>query len=177
VGQLISPKSALRIRKRLARLGKRVVFTNGVFDLLHIGHVRYLRQARHLGDVLMVGLNSDASARLLKGNDRPWVPELERAEVLCALDGVDYVILYDDSTAIDLVTALKPDVYVKGGDYAQVGAEFACGTGQDSARPIPEAGAVGGYGGRVEIVAFTPGHSSTLLAGRIRGSAAAGDVK
>jgi rfaE bifunctional protein nucleotidyltransferase chain/domain len=125
----------------------------------------------------MVGLNSDASARLLKGNDRPLVPELERAEVLCALDSVDYVILYDESTAIDLVTALKPDVYVKGGDYAQGGTEFACKTGQDSARPIPEAGSVAGYGGRIEIVAFTPGHSSTLLAGRIRGSAAAGDVK
>ena len=170
MGRLISPKSALRVRRRLSRLGKAVVFTNGVFDLLHIGHVRYLRQARDLGDVLMVGLNSDASVRVLKGKDRPWVPELERAEVLCALDRVDYVILFDQLTAVDLVTVLKPDIYVKGGDYAPSGSGSADGTERASARPIPEADAIARYGGKVVLVSFTAGHSSTVLAERIRSS-------
>lgn len=177
MGELISQSGAIRIRRRLARLGKKVVFTNGVFDLLHIGHIRYLRQARRLGDVLMVGLNSDSSVHLLKGQDRPWVPELERAEVLCSLSDVDYVILFDQATAVDLVMDLKPDVYVKGGDYAsdKPGASRP-DTLRDS-RPIPEASAVEEYGGEVVIVAFTPGHSSSALAARIRGSPAEGAEK
>jgi len=177
MGKLTSPSGALRARKKLARLGKRVVFTNGVFDLLHVGHTRYLHQARNLGDVLMIGLNSDASARLLKGQGRPWVPELERAEVLCSLSDVDYVILFDQATAVDLVTLLKPDVYVKGGDYAPGRPGSATSTSHDSPRPIPEASVVEGYGGKVVIVAFTPGHSSSILAARVRGSVTEGDAK
>ena len=168
MGRLITHKSALRIRKRLDRLNKSLVFTNGVFDLLHIGHVRYLSQARSLGDVLMVGLNSDSSVRLLKGQERPWVPELERAEVLCALSCVDYVVLFDQTTALELVSSLQPDVYAKGGDYAPVGDGAVSQLGPVTARPIPEASAVESYGGKIVIVAFTPDHSSTILAARIR---------
>ena len=177
MGHLISQCSAVRLRKRLARLGKRVVFTNGVFDLLHVGHIRYLQQARGLGDVLMVGLNSDASVQNLKGPDRPWVAGLERAEVLCALECVDYVVLFDQTTASELVAALKPDVYAKGGDYAQVESGSVTGSRQTKPESVPEAAVVESYGGRVILLAFTPGHSSSMLAARIRGSVTAGDPK
>src|SRR5689334_18779927 len=101
--------------------GKRVVFTNGVFDLLHVGHIRYLEEARGLGDVLIVGLNSDTSARALKGESRPLVPQSEREELLLALRCVDAVVIFDEPTADTVLAALQPQVYVKGGDYAQSG--------------------------------------------------------
>src|SRR5579884_4167495 len=101
--------------------GKRVVFTNGVFDLLHVGHVRYLQEARALGDALVVGLNSDASARAIKGQERPLVAQQERAELLEALSCVDAVVIFDEPTADALLQALEPDVYVKGGDYGAQG--------------------------------------------------------
>jgi rfaE bifunctional protein nucleotidyltransferase chain/domain len=133
---------------------KRVVLTNGVFDLLHVGHVRYLAEARALGDVLVVGLNSDASTRALKGPDRPVVNERERQEVLEALRMVDAVIPFGDATAHGLVEALRPDVYVKGGDYG-------------SHEP-PEAPAVRAYGGQVRIVQLVEGRSSSDLIAAIR---------
>ncbi|HWP43847.1 MAG TPA: D-glycero-beta-D-manno-heptose 1-phosphate adenylyltransferase [Blastocatellia bacterium] len=104
-------------RERLRREGKRLVFTNGCFDLLHAGHVRYLRQARSLGDALAVALNSDRSVRALKGERRPVLGERERAEVIAALESVDYVIIFDEETPRDLIASLLPDVLVKGGDW------------------------------------------------------------
>jgi rfaE bifunctional protein nucleotidyltransferase chain/domain len=126
------------------------VFTNGVFDILHVGHVRYLQAARRLGHALFVGLNSDASARELKGMGRPLIPQAERAEVLCALRCVNYVIIFGEPTAERLVEALQPDVYAKGGDYA-------------SEKPLPEATPVESYGGRVVILPYTQNHSTSQI--------------
>jgi rfaE bifunctional protein nucleotidyltransferase chain/domain len=104
-------------RARLRTEGARLVFTNGVFDLLHVGHVRYLAQARALGDALVVAINSDRSVRELKGPDRPVFDQAERAEILAALRQVDYVVVFDDISPRSLITQLLPDVLVKGGDY------------------------------------------------------------
>ena len=115
--KILSPEQMLRERKRLRAAGKRLVFTNGVFDLLHVGHVRYLAQARALGDALLVAINSDRRVRELKGPDRPIFTEAERAEILAALRSVDYVTVFDDVSPRSLITQLLPDVLVKGGDY------------------------------------------------------------
>ncbi|HUS16951.1 MAG TPA: adenylyltransferase/cytidyltransferase family protein [Chloroflexia bacterium] len=139
--------------------GRRVVFTNGAFDLLHVGHVRYLQAARALGDLLIVGLNDDASVRGYKGPGRPLVPATERAELLAALACVDYVVLFGEPTATRLVTALAPDVYAKGGDYS--------GGGDSAGKPLPEAAAARAGGGEVVIVPFVPGRSTTGLIERI----------
>ena len=104
-------------RARLRTVGARLVFTNGVFDLLHVGHVRYLAQARALGDALVVAINSDRTVRELKGRDRPVFDQAERAEILAALRQVDYVVVFDDVSPRSLITQLLPDVLVKGGDY------------------------------------------------------------
>ena len=104
-------------RDRLRKEGKRVVFTNGCFDLLHPGHVRYLAQARALGDALIVGINSDRSVRELKGKGRPILNEQERAEVLAALESVDFVVVFDEQTPRQLIAAILPDILVKGGDW------------------------------------------------------------
>jgi len=135
--------------------GKRLVLTNGTFDILHVGHVRYLQAARALGDILVVGINSDASARGYKGPNRPVVPQDERAEIVAALRCVDYVTIFDEPTAAGLVQALRPDIYVKGGDY-------------DGSKPLPEAEAVQAYGGEVRIVPFVPGHSASKIIGEMR---------
>ena len=135
--------------------GRRIVFTNGVFDLLHPGHVRYLTAARAFGDVLIVGVNSDRSARLLeKGTDRPLNPAEERAEVLASLAMVDAVTIFDEPTPYEVVLALRPDVLVKGADWAP-------GT-------IVGADIVEARGGRVERVAFASGYSTTALIERVR---------
>ena len=110
--------SLVEERRRLRSEGKRLVFTNGCFDLLHPGHVRYLAQARALGDALVVALNSDASVRALKGEGRPVLDENERAEVMAALEAVDYVIVFDEETPRELIAELLPDVLVKGGDWS-----------------------------------------------------------
>lgn len=140
-----------------------VVFTNGIFDLLHLGHLQYLQAARALGEILIVGLNSDSSTRQLKGPLRPLVPEAERAAMLLGLRPVDYVTFFDDRTAERLVGALQPDVYVKGGDYSIAGANGVRSRGKQ----LPEAGIVDGYGGRVELIPYLPGHSTTELIERI----------
>lgn len=153
MGQVLAMADLLAQRERWHAAGKRVVLTNGDFDLLHVGHLRYLQQARALGDILVVGVNSDKSTTARKGPARPIVPETERAELLSALATVDAVVIFDALTAVDLVTALRPEVYAKGGDYA----------GPD-APPLPEAQAVAAYGGRVVLLPFVPGHSTTGLA-------------
>lgn len=135
--------------------GQRIVFTNGCFDILHTGHVRYLKAARSLGDCLAVGLNSDVSVRRLKGPERPVNVEADRAEVLDALFAVDYVTIFDEPTAEDLIARIRPDVYVKGGDYTL-----------DS---LPEAKIVQQYGGRVAFVDLVPGRSTTKVIEKLRG--------
>jgi rfaE bifunctional protein nucleotidyltransferase chain/domain len=140
--------------------GQSIVFTNGCFDLLHMGHVRYLQEARSLGDLLVVGLNSDDSARALKGPNRPLVPQDERAEVLAALACVDYVTIFEEITAVALVETLRPDVYVKGGDYATPSAAI-------NYAKLPEAAPVLAAGGQVRLIPYVPGHSTSELIERI----------
>ena len=115
--KILSTDEMLEERGRLRVAGARLVFTNGVFDLLHVGHVRYLADARALGDALVVAINSDRSVRELKGPDRPVFEEAERAEILAALRNVDYVVIFDDISPRSLIKQLLPDVLVKGGDY------------------------------------------------------------
>ena len=146
------------------KAGAVIVLTNGCFDLLHLGHTRYLQAARALGDVLVVGVNSDASTRALKGPGRPLVAQEERAEVLAALACVDYVTIFEEATAVALVEALRPDVYVKGGDYA-IAAENQ-GAAINYAK-LPEAAPVLAYGGQVRLIPYLPGHSTTALIERI----------
>jgi rfaE bifunctional protein nucleotidyltransferase chain/domain len=142
--------------------GERGVFTNGCFDLLHLGHVRYLQEARALGDFLILGLNSDESVAALKGPGRPLVPAAERAEILAALACVDYVTVFPETTAIVTVELLQPAIYVKGGDYA-----MAQGNEPDPAR-LPEAPSVLAYGGAVRLIPYLPAHSTTELIAAIK---------
>jgi D-glycero-beta-D-manno-heptose 1-phosphate adenylyltransferase len=138
--------------------GKRIVFTNGCFDLMHIGHTRYLQAAKALGDVLVVGVNSDASVRRLdKAPDRPIVLEAQRAEVLAALGCVDYVVIFDEPDPLQLIAAVQPDVLVKGGDWA---------IDRIVGREIVEA-----RGGVVKTIPLVPGLSTTALLQRIRSTA------
>lgn len=116
--KIVSIEALIKERERLRREGKRLVFTNGCFDLLHPGHVRYLSQARSRGDALVVALNSDRSVRALKGEGRPILNQQERAEVIAALEAVDYVTIFDEETPRELIEAVLPDVLVKGGDWA-----------------------------------------------------------
>lgn len=116
MSRVMSREQLIEKLGELQASGNKVVFTNGCFDLIHVGHVRYLREARSLGDVLVVGLNSDASVSRLKPG-RPLNPETDRAEVLSALDPVDFVTVFDEDTPLELITALRPDILVKGGDW------------------------------------------------------------
>jgi rfaE bifunctional protein nucleotidyltransferase chain/domain len=117
MGKIKTLEEVVRIRQQLRAQGKKLVFTNGCFDILHLGHVRYLTQARALGDALVVGLNSDESVRALKGENRPIVPEGERAEVMSALACIDYVFMFDDLTPQRVIDAIVPDILVKGADW------------------------------------------------------------
>ena len=139
---------------RLRAAGKKVVFTNGCFDILHAGHVRYLNAARELGDHLIVGLNSDASVKMLKGESRPVNPQCDRAEVLSGLRAVDDVVIFDERTAEAVIAEVKPNVYVKGGDY--------------DLSTLPEAKVVQSYGGRVEFIKLVEGRSTTNIINRLR---------
>jgi rfaE bifunctional protein nucleotidyltransferase chain/domain len=162
----ITPLAALReLRARWRADQQRLVLTNGVFDLLHVGHVEYLEQARTLGDVLVVALNSDSSARALKGPQRPLVPEHDRARLLAALRCVTYVTLFAEHTAEAVVAALQPDYYVKGGDYASDPDTPDAAT-VDEAR-LPEARVVRSYGGQVVLLPYRAGHSTSALIERI----------
>jgi rfaE bifunctional protein nucleotidyltransferase chain/domain len=140
-------------------LGKIVVWTNGCFDLLHAGHVRSLRDAKALGDVLIVGINSDASVRGNKGESKPIVPQQDRAEVIAALDMVDYVTIFDEPTPVEALQKLRPDVHCKGAEYA------------DGTRPFPERDTVLGYGGQIRFLPLHPGRSTSDLIQRILKSA------
>ncbi|MBM4340579.1 MAG: D-glycero-beta-D-manno-heptose 1-phosphate adenylyltransferase [Deltaproteobacteria bacterium] len=149
-------KEKIRTRNDLPKIvqdlkakGKRIVFTNGCFDILHVGHLRYLEKAKSLGDFLVVGLNSDRSVRTIKGPDRPILPEEERAEVLSGLWCVDYITLFDESTPLELITSIKPNVLVKGGDWTK-----ETTVGKD---------VVEGSGGEVVILPFVEGSSTTNI--------------
>lgn len=134
--------------------GRTVALANGAFDLLHVGHLRYLQGAKALADVLVVAVNSDASVRGLKGEGRPVVPEAERAELVAALACVDHVLVFDTPDVVPVIEALRPDLHVKGTDY--------------TAETVPERAAVEAYGGRVAIAGDPKDHSTTDLLGRLR---------
>jgi len=153
MGKVVTLQEAVSRAEELRSEGRRIVFTNGVFDLLHIGHVEYLEQARQLGDALFVGVNSDESARRLKGPQRPITPQEERARIVAALGCVDYVVVFDELTAGKVIEALRPEVYVKGGDYTP--------------QTLPEAPLVESYGGKVVILPYKKGHSTSQLIERI----------
>ena len=154
-GQVLTQERLIPTIERMRANGKLIVFTNGCFDLMHIGHTRYLQEAKSLGDVLVVGVNSDASVRSLeKGSDRPIVPEAQRAEVVAALGCVDFVVIFTESDPGRLIAAVQPDVLVKGGDWAW---------DQIVGRDVVEA-----HGGLVRTIPLVPGLSTTTLLQRIR---------
>ncbi len=137
------------ILKEKKERGMKTVFTNGCFDILHVGHTRYLAQAKEKGDILVVGLNSDESIKSLKGEKRPLICEEERAEMLSNLEMVDYITIFSQTTANSIISFLKPDIYVKGGDY--------------KIEELPEAKEVKKYNGRVELVSEIKGASTTEI--------------
>ena len=150
---LIDPNDIERLCEILHRAGQKIVFTNGCFDILHAGHVRYLEKARSFGDCLVLGLNTDTSVRGNNGPARPINGELDRAEVVGALKAVDYVVLFGEKTAETIIAKVRPDVYVKGGDY--------------TLETLPEAKIVQSYGGRVEFVQMVAGRSTTNVIKKI----------
>jgi D-beta-D-heptose 7-phosphate kinase/D-beta-D-heptose 1-phosphate adenosyltransferase len=154
LGVVIRSWTALveEIEKRRSN-GERVVTTNGIFDILHVGHARYLKEARALGDLLVIGVNSDASTKRLKGPTRPYNSEDDRAELLAALGCVDYVTIFEQDTPIELLETLRPDVHAKGGDY--------------NPDAMVETPTVRGHGGQVVVLPFAAGRSTTNLVDRI----------
>ena len=159
----ILERNRLIARVAIARKnGARVVFANGCFDLLHVGHVRYLEAARALGDLLVVGVNSDEQVRRLKGEGRPHVPARERAEVLAGLRAVDYVTVFQEPTVTELLLALRPDVHAKGTDYTE--------------ESVPERDVVRSFGGRVQIVGDPKDHSSSEMFERVSDGPSAPDA-
>lgn len=151
---LIDPNDIERLCEILHRAGQKIVFTNGCFDILHAGHVRYLNKAKSYGDVLVLGLNTDASVRENKGPARPINCEQDRAEVVGALRAVDYVVLFGERTAEAIIEKVHPDVYVKGADYG--------------GKPLPEADVVARWGGRVAFVPMVAGRSTTHVIEKIQ---------
>jgi len=155
-----SPGSKIRTLDELVALragwrGEKVVWTNGCFDLLHVGHIRGFRDAKALGDILIVGINSDASVRGIKGDSRPIVNQEERAELIAALEMVDYVTIFDEPTPVSALSRLRPDIHCKGAEY------------EDGARPMPEREVVLGYGGQIRFLPFHAGRSTSELVDRI----------
>jgi len=137
------------IVESLKAKGYKIVFTNGCFDLLHIGHLRTLQKAKSLGDILIVGVNSDSSVRRIKGRGRPIIPENERAEIIASLECVDYVVIFSEPDPIKLIKTIKPDVHVKGGDY--------------DIDKLPEAEIVKSYGGEIVLTDIVADHSTTKI--------------
>lgn len=161
--KILSLEQLLGVRQGLRAAGQRLVFTNGVFDLLHVGHVRYLAQARSLGDALVVAINSDRTVRELKGNERPVINEDERAEILAALRSVSYVIIFDDISPRSTIAQVLPDVLVKGGDW---------GLNEIHGREEVEAA-----GGKVASLPFVNGSSTTGIIERMKRRWTTEDVK
>ena len=146
---VIDRKNIGNVVTTLKAEGKKIVFTNGCFDILHVGHVRYLKEAKALGDILILGLNSDSSVKSLKGSNRPINNESDRAEVLSSLKAIDYVVIFDEKTAENIVGEVKPDIYAKGGDY--------------SIDTLPEAKIVAEHGGKTVLLQLVDGKSSTNI--------------
>ena len=151
---LIDRKNIKEFCEKIRCEGKKIIFTNGCFDILHVGHVRYLTAAKNLGDILIVGLNTDESVRKLKGETRPINNQLDRAEVLLGLKAVDHVIFFGEETAENLIAEVRPNIYVKGGDY--------------TLETLPEAKIVQSYGGKVEFINLVAGHSTSNIIQKIQ---------
>ncbi len=153
MGKVVERKNIAKLVQDLKSQGRTIVTTNGCFDILHVGHVRYLQATKAFADVMIVCLNSDVSVKKIKGPDRPINNENDRAEILCALECVDYVVLFDESSPVDLLCEIKPDVYTKGADY--------------TIETLPEAKPVMQNGGRVEFISFVEGKSTTNVIKKI----------
>ena len=142
--------------EELKKQGKKVVFTNGCFDILHVGHLTYLNEAKRQGDILVVGVNSDSSVKRLKGESRPINNEIDRAEMLCGLKAVDYAVIFEEDTPMELIEELKPSIHVKGGDYKK--------------EDLPETEVVERNGGEVRILGFVQGKSTTSTIEKMKNS-------
>ena len=153
MGQVVKREDIKKLVADLKSQGKTIVTTNGCFDILHVGHVRYLQATKAFANIMIVCLNSDVSVKKIKGPDRPINNENDRAEILCALECVDYVVLFDESSPVDLLCEIKPDVYTKGADY--------------TIETLPEAKPVMQNGGRVEFISFVEGKSTTNVIKKI----------
>lgn len=151
--KIVSRKKLVGIIEASRKLNKKIVFTNGCFDILHVGHVKYLQKAKSLADILIVGINCDVSVRKLKGESRPIITEKERAEVVSALECVDYVTIFHELTPENLIRIIKPDIHVKGGDW--------------EVEQLPEASLVQSYGGRIVIADEVRGHSTSDIIRKI----------
>lgn len=154
MGELLTKTQLKETLDKLRSEGKTIVTTNGCFDILHAGHVRYLNKAKTFGDILVVALNSDKSVRAIKGEGRPVNNELNRAEVLCGLRSVDYVVLFDENSPLELLKFIKPDVHTKGADY--------------TIETLPEAKAIIEAGGRIEFIEFVDGLSTTSIINKVQ---------
>ena len=154
--KIVSTEELAKISENLRASGKKLVATNGCFDLLHVGHVRYLKAARELGDALVVGVNGDTSVKALKGNDRPLNPEQDRAEVVAALESVDYVTIFPEERASRFLERARPAIYVKGGDYRT-----------DTLNP-EERAVLEKFGSEIRILSFEAGYSTTSLIDRLQ---------
>ncbi len=155
MGRVLSPEDMVAVRADLRQQGLTLAFANGHFDLLHVGHVRYLRAARRRGDRLLVAINDDASVARLKGEGRPLVPALERAELLASLEAVDFVVVFAGDSPADLLSRIEPEVHCKGTDYG-------------SPEAVPEFRVVASYGGRTELVGDSKDHATRDLIARAR---------
>lgn len=153
MSRILGRKEASTLIDNLKKEGKKVVFTNGCFDILHVGHLRYLEQAKEQGDILVIGVNSDASVRRLKGPTRPINSELDRAEILAGLRAVDYTVIFEEDTPVELIEELKPSIHVKGGDYKK--------------EDLPETEVVERNGGEVRILMLVDGKSTTSVVNKI----------
>lgn len=154
MNRVLSRKEAAKLINDLKSQGKKVVFTNGCFDILHVGHMTYLEEAKEFGDYLFVGVNSDESVKRLKGPTRPINNEVDRAELLAGLKAVDYTVIFTEDTPVELIGELKPSIHVKGGDYKK--------------EDLPETKVVESYGGRVEIVSLVEGKSTSNVVKKIQ---------
>ncbi|OGI03001.1 MAG: hypothetical protein A2Y25_03650 [Candidatus Melainabacteria bacterium GWF2_37_15] len=154
MGESVNIEELIKIVSELKAKGKTIVTTNGCFDILHAGHVRYLKQAKELGDILIVCLNSDASVKRLKGSTRPLNPEYDRAEVLAGLASVDYVVIFEEDTPSSILEKIKPNIHVKGGDYTE--------------ETLPETAVIKAAGGRVAFIPLVEGRSTTNIIKRMK---------
>ncbi len=155
MGKVVARKDIARVVADIRKSGKTVVTTNGCFDILHVGHVRYLQKTKTFADYLIVMLNSDKSVRSIKGPTRPVNCEADRAEILCALNCVDFVVLFDEDSPAKLISEIKPDVHTKGADY--------------TVETLPEAKVIIENGGRIEFISFVEGKSTTSIIEKMKG--------